>query len=119
MSVSPVFPLPVPPTAPTSVLDARGRRIVRLVRTLVLAGVVLVVGLFLALSNTPQATAAGAGGLESFDTVVVDEGESLWTIAGDVETSTDIRDVVLAIVELNGLDSQIVHPGQELVVPAR
>ena len=62
---------------------------------------------------------AGAPAGAGFDTVVVEEGDSLWSIAQSVSGGQDTRDVVLDIVEVNGLDRQVVHPGQELAVPGR
>lgn len=62
-----------------------------------------------------QADAAPA----AVDTVVVQAGQSLWVIAEDAAgPGEDVRDVVAQIRSLNGLDSSMVHVGQELAVPA-
>lgn len=118
-----------PATAPArTVLTPRGRRALRLARTagLVLCALVLcalVLGIVIALATGAQASAGSAAGAATagsgFDTVIVDEGDSLWSIAAEVSGGADTRDVVLDIVEINELDRQVVHPGQELAVPGR
>lgn len=52
-------------------------------------------------------------------TVVVQPGDSLWSIAGAALPGEDPRSVVLRIRELNGLGDWPIVPGQRLVVPAR
>lgn len=112
-----------PVTARPTVLTPRGRRALRLARTLGLALCALAIGIVIALSSGAQASAGPAAGTlpagAGFDTVVVEEGDSLWSIAAEVSGGADTRDVVLDIVEVNGLDRQVVHPGQELAVPGR
>ena len=49
---------------------------------------------------------------------VVQPGQSLWEVARSVAPTADPRDTVLRIIELNGLPSSSVLPGQELVVPS-
>lgn len=102
-------------------LTARGRRALRLARTLALLLFGAAIGCVIALSLGSRASADTAGTVlpEDFGVVVVDEGESLWSIAAEVSQDTDTRDVVLDIAELNNLQHQVVHPGQELAVPAR
>ncbi|HEX9763579.1 MAG TPA: LysM peptidoglycan-binding domain-containing protein [Acidimicrobiia bacterium] len=49
---------------------------------------------------------------------VVQSGDTLWAIAGDlVDAGEDVRVMVSAIKTLSGLDSSTLHPGQVLVVP--
>lgn len=50
--------------------------------------------------------------------VVVQPGESLWSIAQSIAPGADPREMVLRLRELNGLGSAVVVPGQSLVVPA-
>ncbi len=52
------------------------------------------------------------------DTVVVQPGESLWSIATDIAPDSDPRGVIVVIRELNNLGTQHVYPGQSLIVPA-
>ena len=51
-------------------------------------------------------------------TVTVQQGQSLWAIAGIVAPERDPRDVVADIVQLNNLDGGAVNPGQQLFVPS-
>jgi nucleoid-associated protein YgaU len=52
-------------------------------------------------------------------TVVVDQGDTLWALAREVDAAADPRTIVDTIVELNGLGSGAdIHPGDVLVVPA-
>lgn len=49
--------------------------------------------------------------------VTVQQGQSLWSVAAEYAPDRDPRVVVGQIVELNGLDSARVQPGQQLLVP--
>lgn len=51
-------------------------------------------------------------------TVVVEQGDSLWLIAGRAAPDADPREVVTRIRELNGMRSNLIHPGQALLVPS-
>lgn len=50
--------------------------------------------------------------------VVVQGGDTLWSIAGDVAPSADRRDTVAEIVELNALPGSGIRAGQQIAVPA-
>ena len=50
--------------------------------------------------------------------VVVQQGENLWSIAQDIAPSTDPREVILRIREMNDLGTDHVYPGQSLHVPS-
>jgi LysM repeat protein len=50
--------------------------------------------------------------------VVVQEGESLWTIAQTVAPNADPRAVIHDMKARNGLQSSVVHVGQALQVPS-
>jgi hypothetical protein len=50
---------------------------------------------------------------------VVEQGDSLWAIAQGVSPGRDPRDVIHEIRELNGLRSNLLQPGQVLLVPTR
>jgi hypothetical protein len=65
-------------------------------------------------SPTP-AGASGAAGVAAPPTVVVQPGDTLWTIAADVAPGADVRITVDRLVALNG--SSPIVPGQELVLP--
>lgn len=95
-------------------------RRVRLARTLVLCIVLVAVlaGVFAA-AWSPSAAAGDEGAAVGTVTVVVDEGESLWSMIGDRSYDRDPRVVIDEVRTLNGMDSSVVHPGQRLVLPAR
>lgn len=99
---------------------SRVPRRVRLARTLLL-GIVLVAvlaGVFAA-AWSPSAAADDEGAAVGTVTVVVAEGESLWSVIGDRTYDRDPRVVIDEVHTLNGMDSSVVHPGQRLVLPAR
>jgi nucleoid-associated protein YgaU len=49
--------------------------------------------------------------------VVVEPGDTLWALAREVDAAADPRAVIKTIIELNGLHSADIHPGDRLVVP--
>lgn len=49
-------------------------------------------------------------------TATVQAGQSLWDVAA-ATGAPDVSKAVAQIVDLNGLDSSTIHPGQRLVVP--
>jgi hypothetical protein len=49
--------------------------------------------------------------------VVVRPGQSLWTVAESADPNADTRLVIQRIIDLNGLTSNAVQPGQQLWVP--
>jgi nucleoid-associated protein YgaU len=55
--------------------------------------------------------------LVSDSSVVVRQGDTLWSIAGSVAGDQDLRAVVDAIYELNGLRDTTLQPGQVLRLP--
>ncbi len=62
----------------------------------------------------------GRGGLRLAGerSVVVEPGDTVWSIAGEVAgPGQDVRTVVDAIEELNDLDGSVVVPGQVLELP--
>lgn len=94
-------------------LTVRGRR--------VLAGIAalpVVIALGAAALAGGSALASGETGAPAavFETVTVEPGDSLWGIAAEFAPGADPRDVVDAIVRLNGLERAIV-PGQRLALP--
>ncbi|MGY1858134.1 LysM peptidoglycan-binding domain-containing protein [Modestobacter sp. SYSU DS0290] len=87
-----------------------GRRVVAAVSVAiglgVAAGAVAVVA-----AEEPALQLAGAV------TVVVQPGDTLWSIAGDVAPDEDRRAVVDAIRDRNDLDDVVLHPGQVIELP--
>jgi nucleoid-associated protein YgaU len=50
--------------------------------------------------------------------VVVEQGDTLWSIAAvHVKNGQDIRDYVYELKKVNGLKSSTLHSGQKLLVP--
>ena len=93
-------------------LTERGRRVV--------AGLSIAIGLCLAAGTVVTVELGSADGglqLAGASTVVVQPGDTLWSIARSVAPDEDPRAVVDAIVDLNGLDSVDLMPGAELQLP--
>jgi hypothetical protein len=92
-------------------LTRRGRRVV--------AGLSIAIGLTIAAVTAAVELGEGGGGLQLADssTVVVQSGDTLWSLAERLAPEEDPRAVVDAILDLNGLDSVALEPGQVLQVP--
>jgi Tfp pilus assembly protein FimV len=96
-------------------LTVRGRRMLA-----ALAAAPAIVALSLAVVSGGSALAARDAGAPpaTFATVTVAAGDSLWSIAERVAPTADPRDVVDALVRLNGLEGGAVSAGQRLALPA-
>jgi LysM repeat protein len=92
-------------------LTRRGR--VVLVVLLALLAAVLALGIDVARSTA----STEAGGAAQHQTVIVQPGDTLWAIARDVAPDDDPRDMVQRLLDLNGLTSPVIIPGQHLAVP--
>jgi LysM repeat protein len=110
----------VPTTTPLP--EARAVRLTRRGRVLLAAAIgILLVGLAVlglerisarpALAGTEPVVAAVT------QSVVVEEGDSLWAIAERLVPGSDPREVVEEIRSLNGMRSNLIQPGQALLVP--
>ena len=98
-------------------LTRRGRFVFLGLPVLVGAAALLAAGLLLTL--TPQARAGGAEEPQSQTrTVVVAQGDTLWSIAQEADPESDPRAAVERIAQLNELGDSAVRPGQRIVVPA-
>ena len=64
---------------------------------------------------TPASAAASGAAGAAAPTVVVQPGDTLWSIAADIAPGTDVRVTVDQLVQLNG--GNPIVPGQELVLP--
>jgi hypothetical protein len=93
-------------SAPAVRLTPRGR--------MVMLGA-LVIG-FLGAMGAIGNVQADAADTQPARIVVVQPGESLWTIAQDVAPETDPRATIAAFKRANGLTSSVVQVGQALVV---
>jgi len=63
----------------------------------------------------PASAAASSAAGAAAPTVVVQPGDTLWSIAADIAPDTDVRITVDQLVQLNG--GNPIVPGQELVLP--
>ena len=96
-------------------LTLRGRRVLA-----TLAAIPAVVAISLAMVSGGSALASRDAGTsaESFSTVTVSFGDTLWSIAETVAPEADPRDVIDAIVRLNALEGVSLEAGQSLAIPA-
>ena len=116
---------PAPGSAGRGVLHRpSGRRApaahLRLTRRARLLGSVLLLALGLAIGSWVGPLLAGSDGdlrLAGVQSVVVQPGDTLWSIAGEVSGDGDVREVVDRIQELNGLPGTVLIPGQVLELP--
>jgi hypothetical protein len=77
----------------------------------------LVLGTAAAVLNGGGAVATDAASTVEFSYVEVEAGQSLWSLAESVAPQADPREVIAAIVRLNGLPSADVQPGERLAIP--
>jgi hypothetical protein len=104
-------PHTVPTTGPLR-LTRRGRLVVTLVLTC------LIVTAFVVSGGASVATREG-GAAAPVRIVEVEEGQTLWQIAGSVAAPGETGEMVYRIRELNSLPGSGLVEGQELAVPVR
>ncbi|QIX27969.1 LysM peptidoglycan-binding domain-containing protein [Nocardioides sp. JQ2195] len=97
-----------------------GQRQLRLTRrgrvVIFIAALLVVMGAALLLANASTAT-NHAGVDQPTRAVVVESGDTLWSIAGDLAGDGEVRDMVHEIKQLNALDSSMLMTGQTIFVP--
>ena len=84
------------------------------------ARVVLALAVGVAIGSWVAPLLAGGDGelrLAGVQSVVVQPGDTLWSIASDVAGTADVRQVVDRIQERNGLQGTVLIPGQVLELP--
>lgn len=91
-------------------LTRRGRTVVFVAALLVVMAAALFLG------NASMAT-NHSGVDQPTEAVVVESGDTLWSIAGEVAGEGEVRDMVHTIKELNALDSSMLMAGQTIFVP--
>lgn len=96
-------------------LTTRGRRVVVSMVSLPLAAAVFVGVLA---SGEALASRSVSASTDEFTTVLVEPGDTLWSIALEMAPASDPRDVVDEIVRLNALGSSSVVAGQSIAIPA-
>ncbi|WP_084766670.1 LysM peptidoglycan-binding domain-containing protein [Leucobacter komagatae] len=96
-------------------LTRRGRVVFGGLATVLVAGALAIGAAFAA----PGAVANGAESTQEFPYVLVQAGDSLWSIASALEPGADPRDVVAEIVRLNQIDGASLQAGDAIAVPLR
>jgi LysM domain len=111
------------PVLPSSAMREHGQ--LRMTRRgkLVIVLALVVLGICLTLAGAGLFGGSAAAGTTpthpASRVVVVQPGQTLWEIAGQVAPGTDRRDTIARIVDLNALSGSVVSPGQRIAVPAR
>jgi nucleoid-associated protein YgaU len=95
------------------VLNRRGR----LARTLVILSLAIVMVATFAFSAGAGSTDSMAATPDSYVTVVVGPGESLWSLAGRMAGDGDARSLIEEIMAVNSLATPDVQAGQTLRIP--
>jgi LysM repeat protein len=110
MELTSMQPNRVQPIRRRTAKRARRARFLRLVSILLLALAMLVLAphvvKLMARSEAPAVL-----------TYKVQPGETLWEIASVHSQGRDVRNVISAIKRANQMESAIIQPGQELVIP--
>lgn len=96
-------------------LTRRGRVVFGGLATVLVAGVLGVVAAIAA----PGAIANGSQSTQEFPYIVAQSGDSLWSIASDLEPTADPRDVVAEIQRLNQMQASDLQAGDAIAVPLR
>ena len=119
---STAFPAPSFGSAAPRTAGARVRlRLTRRGRAVLMALIALpiVVGALVFALNGGVAAATGEQNHATFQYVTVQPGDSLWSVAERLAPNADPRNVIADLVSLNGLESAVVTPGQQLAVPVQ
>ena len=106
------------PARPRTRLTRRGRRVLWAFASLLVAA--LLTPVLLVASAGAQAANHGASPAQvraGMRHVVVQPGQSLWSIAEQAEPHADPRTVIQQIIQYNALGSDVVAPGESLWVP--
>ena len=94
------------------------KRCRKLARTIVVTSLLVVIGAgFSAVGNASTTSSSQSSVANSYMSVVVAPGETLWSIAGMVGGNSSA--VVDQIIEANHLRSSEVQAGQKLLVPLK
>ena len=97
-----------------TVLTRRGQVVIGLlIAAFALGALSLVVAVF-----APSASAATSTESVRTEVVVVQPGQTLWQIATDLDPSSDPREIIERILDLNSLSNEAqIHAGQALILP--
>jgi LysM repeat protein len=67
--------------------------------------------------NTAAANSQTSSSAAKFEYVTVSAGQTLWDLAEQIAPNTDPQDWMQDVVNLNGLTSTDLKPGQKLALP--
>lgn len=67
--------------------------------------------------NTAAANSQTSSSAAKFDYVTVSAGQTLWDLAEQIAPNTDPQDWMQDVVNLNGLTSTDLKPGQRIAIP--
>jgi LysM repeat protein len=96
-------------------LTRRGRVVLLGLLAAVTLAVMLAV---LSLGRVSSLAATGVSPPVSHGTVVVQPGDTLWSIASRIAPNADPRVLVQRIIDLNALRTAVLQPGEELALPS-
>lgn len=102
----------------TEVRLTRRGRLVRFLASMALLVLVGVLALGRVVGAPVRADASADPAPLLTQSVVVEQGDSLWIIAQRLAPQRDPREVIHEVRELNGLRSNLIQPGQVLLVPS-
>jgi hypothetical protein len=80
------------------------------------AAMILAVAIGFSISSISGSVAGDAGTAE-LEYITVQQGESLWELAGEYAPKTDPRDWIAEVVRINALQSIDLTPGQQIALP--
>ena len=68
---------------------------------------------------TQETEAKAGGGVTVYETIIVQDGDSLWSIAQDYSKNytSSTRSYVNTLLEVNNLSSDEIHAGDSLILP--
>ncbi len=107
---------PAVTTAPVAMTRLRLTRCGRAVIAILVSLPLVIALLSMALNGGGATATSGATGLE---TITVEAGESLWSVAAAIAPEASTADVVADLIAVNELSSAELIPGQVLIVPTR
>lgn len=80
------------------------------------AVMIVAIGVGFSFSSISGSVAGDAGPVE-LDFITVQQGESLWELAGEYAPEADPRDWIAEVVMINALESIDLTPGQQIALP--
>ena len=80
-------------------------------------GIFTIIGISLSFSSIYKSYAIDKNTTLYFE-VIVEKGDTLWTIADQYNENQDLRRLIYEIKKLNKLKQTSIYPGQKLVIPA-